>query len=185
MRSLYAFMMVSLDGSFEGPNHDLSWHQTDSEFVSFALEQLAQVGTILFGRRTYEMMASFWPTDQAKDDPETAQFMNTLPKVVFSSTLKEATWNATELVNTSAIEKVKSLKEGEGKTIAVFGSNKLLVSLAEAGLVDEFRLMINPIAIGKGTALFTGIKEPLELKLLRTREFQNGNVLLTYQPERK
>src|SRR5579872_1265701 len=91
MRKVFLFMMVSLDGYFEGPNHDLSWHNVDEEFNKFAIAQTKNVGTLLFGRRTYELMRDFWPTEEArKTDPIVANQMNTTPKIVFSRTLKEA-----------------------------------------------------------------------------------------------
>ena len=94
MRKVFLFMMVSLDGYFEGPNHELDWHNVDKEFVDFALEQLDEIDTILFGRVTYQMMASFWQSEHAKKtDPLTAKAMNTLPTVIFSRTLKKADWN--------------------------------------------------------------------------------------------
>src|SRR5262245_43423205 len=96
---LFAFNMVTLDGFFEGPNQDISWHNVDEDFNQFAVEQTANVGAILFGRVTYEGMASYWPTPEAQaNDPEIAQLMNTLPKVVFSRTLQRADWNNTRLI---------------------------------------------------------------------------------------
>ena len=181
MRKVYLFMMISLDGYFEGPNHDLSWHNTDEEFQEFALEQLNDTDTILFGRKTYEMMASFWPSEEAqKDDPVTAELMTSTPKVVFSKTLNDVSWSNTKLVKGDAALEIKDLKAQPGKDIAIFGSNNLSVSLAEQGLVDGFRIMVNPVAIGEGTALFKGIKQRLNLKLTDTREFKNGNILLSY-----
>lgn len=190
-------MMVSLDGYFEGENHDISWHQVDGEFGKFAVEQMEEVGTILFGRTTYELMADFWPTEQArKADAETAELMNSLPKIVFSKTLQNVSetehWKNVTLLHEVNIDEIKKLKSEavppsqnseKAKNIAILGSNKLLVELTKLGLVDEFRIMVNPIVIGKGTPLFHGIKEKLSLKLLRTRQFGNGNMLITYSPD--
>ena len=89
-RKIFLFMMVSLDGYFEGPDHDISWHRVDSEFNDFSLEQMSKVDTLMFGRRTYELMESYWPSEEARqDDPKVAEFLNTLPKIVFSRNMTE------------------------------------------------------------------------------------------------
>lgn len=182
MRKLFLFMMTSLDGYFEGPDHDLSWHNVDEEFVEFAIEQLQTIDTILFGRRTYEMMASFWSSEEAlKTDPETAKLMSETPKVVFSRTLQEAKWHDTRLATRDVKDEVMELKRQPGKDIAVFGSSNLCLSLLDDNLLDELRIMINPIAIGEGRPLFAGIGHRLKLQLADTRKFASGNVLLTYR----
>lgn len=185
MRKLFAFNMVSLDGFFEGPDHDLYWHHVDEEFNQFAIEQTSAVGAILFGRVTYEMMASFWPTPQAEaDDPQIAHLMNTLPKVVFSRTLDRADWANTRLVKGDLGEEVTKLKQEPGKDLAVFGSAKLLESLVQEDLVDEHRVLVNPLVLGSGTPLFKNNGQRVKLKLVSTRTFHNGNVLLVYEPDR-
>lgn len=184
MRKIFLFMMVSLDGFFEGANHDLSWHHVDEEFNDFAIKQLHEADTLLFGRRTYDMMASFWPSEQAiKTDTTVAGLMNNMNKIVISETLKIADWNNTTLLKDDVDETIKKLKDQTGKDIALLGSNNLMIHLTEMHLIDEYRIMVNPIVIGKGTLLFHGIKEKLNLKLLKTRKFKNGNMLLTYQPK--
>ena len=182
MRKTYLFMMISIDGFFEGPDHDLYWHNVDQEFVRFAVDQLSATDTILFGRKTYEMMASFWPTDEAKAaDPLTAAAMNETPKVVFSRTLEKAEWQNTRLVRDGVKEAVEDLKRQPGKDIAVFGSSDLAVSLFQVGLLDELRIMVNPVVLGGGKRLFEGIDGRLNLTLIASRAFGNGNVLLAYQ----
>ena len=189
MRKIFLFMMVSLDGYFEGKDHDISWHNVDEEFVDFAIEQTSQVGTLLFGRRTYQLMEGFWPTEEAlKSDPKTAELMNNTPKIVFSKTLEKVeetdNWKNVTLVKDKVEEEIKKLKDQPGKDIAVFGSSNLCVSLIKMGLLDELRIMVNPVAIGEGTTLFEGMKDKLKLKLEKTRTFKNGNVLLTYSLDR-
>jgi len=184
MRKTYLFMMVSLDGFFEGPDHDIYWHNADEEFDRFTIDQLGEVGTILFGRKTYEMMASFWPTETAKaSDPIVAEKMNATPKIVFSKTLEKAEWQNTRLVRDGVKETVEDLKRQPGKDIAVFGSSDLAVSLLQMGLLDELRIMVNPVVLGGGKRLFEGIRDRLDLTLVNTRTFRNGNVLLYYQPK--
>ena len=183
MRKLFLFMMVSLDGFFEGPDHEIDWHNVDEEFNEFAINQLNEIGTLLFGRVTYEGMASYWPTPFAlEDDPDVAGMMNAMPKIVFSRTLERADWNNTRLVKEHIAAEVTQLKQQQGGDIAVFGSANLAESLLEMGLIDELRIMVNPVILGNGKPLFTGIHERQKLKLLQTRTFGSGNVLLTYQP---
>ncbi len=178
-------MMVSLDGYFEGLNHDLSWHCVDREFNIFAAEQLREIDLILFGRKTYQLMESFWPSKAGlEDDPIVANLMNNTPKVVVSSSLnyvhETEHWKNIMLIKDNIVEKLRKLKEQPGKDIALLASNKLLVYLVEQGLVDELRVMINPVAIGKGTQFFTGIQSKQKFSLDKTRIFGNGNVLLYY-----
>jgi len=186
LRNLFAFNMVTLDGFFEGPNRDISWHNVDDEFNQFAIEQASTVGAILFGRVTYELMASYWPTPAAQsDDPMVANLMNTLPKVVFSRTLQKAEWNNTRLIKDNVAEEILKMKQEPGNDLAVFGSANLLSSLMQMNLVDEHRVMVNPVLIGSGTPLFRNIAQKVDLKLVKTRTFKSGNVLLYYQPDKK
>jgi dihydrofolate reductase len=186
MRKVFLFNMTTLDGYFEGPNQDISWHNVDEEFNEFAIEQLNEIGTLLFGRVTYEGMASYWPTEVAiRNDPGVAGLMNSLPKIVFSKTLDKAEWSNTRLVNDNVAEEVSTLKQQPGKDIAIFGSSDLAVTLARQGLIDEYRIIVNPVFLGGGTPLLKGIKDKLNLKLLKARTFKSGNVLLYYVPEKE
>lgn len=176
-------MMTSVDGFFEGPDHDLSWHNADAEFNDFVIEQARGIDLILFGRKTYEMMADFWPSEYArKTDPEVAEIMNATPKIVVSKTLARADWNNTRLISGEIVKNIAELKRRPGKDIAIFGSNNLCVSLIPESLIDEFRIMINPVALGRGSPLFAGLRERSDLKLIKAREFRSGNVLLCYKP---
>lgn len=185
MRKLFMFNLVTLDGYFEGLNNDISWHNVDAEFNEYAIDMLNSVDTLLFGRVTYDLMAGFWPSEAAKrDDPIVAGKMNSLSKVVFSKTLKKAEWSNTRLVNDHMEEEIQSMKGQFGKDIVLLGSGSIVSQLAQRGLIDEFRIMVNPVVLGKGNPLFKGIKEKLDLKLLRTKVFRSGNVLLYYEPGR-
>jgi dihydrofolate reductase len=186
MRKVVFFMLISLDGYFEGPSRDINWHNVDEEFNEFAIQQTSEFGALLFGRVTYELMAGYWPTEAAKhDDPIVAGLMNSLPKIVFSKTLQKAEWENTRLVKDNFIEAVSELKKEAGKDIAIFGSSDLAVTFIEHGLIDEFRIMINPVVLGEGKPLFRGLQNRLDLKLIRTRMFKSGNILLYYQPAKK
>jgi dihydrofolate reductase len=183
MRKVILFNLVSLDGYFEGPNHALDWHNVDAEFQEFSIAQLDSAGMLLFGRVTYEMMAGFWSTaSAARDDPATAAAMNRLPKLVFSRTFKSITWQNSRLVKENVVEEVRSLKGEPGKDLFIFGSSDLSVTLIQHGLIDEFRILVNPVVLGKGTTLFQGIQGRLKLHLMKTQTFHSGNVLLIYQP---
>ncbi len=182
MRKVLAFNLVSLDGFFEGPDHNIDWHNVDDEFNDFAVQQLADLGMLIFGRVTYELMASYWPTATAiETDPHVSSQMNALPKVVFSRTLQTADWTNTRLVNTDAAAEVAALKQQPGKDIALFGSAKLQSGLLQAGQIDELRVMLNPVILGRGTPLFKP-EDQLKLTLLDLKRFRSGNVLLTYGP---
>ena len=181
MRKLFSFNMVTLDGFFAGVNGDINWHNVDAEFNEFAIAQLNEIGTLLFGRVTYQMMASYWPTpDAVKDDPIVAGLMNHLPKIVFSKTLAKAGWENTKLIKDKIAEELTKLKQQSGKDIAVFGSANLMSTLMQMDLIAEHRVMVNPVVLGSGSPLFQN-KDKLNLKLLKTRTFGNGNVLLSYQ----
>ena len=174
-----SFIMVTLDGFFDGDQPwDLSWHRTDEEFNSFASEQLDEFDALVFGRATYEGMAQYWPTEDAvKTDPEVAGRMNDSPKIVVSRTLNkpEPAWSNTTLVKDAA--ELRSQKN-----LLVLGSAVLTTSLLEAGLLDQLRIMVNPVLIGSGRSLTSSAKGPIALRLHARREFGNGNVLLTYAP---
>jgi dihydrofolate reductase len=178
--------MVTVDGFFEGSNHELDWHNVDGEFNEFAIEQTGKVDVLLFGRVTYQMMASYWPTPSAiANDPIVAGQMNRVPKIVFSRTLEKAEWNNTRLIKDHIAEEILKLKQQPGKDLALFGSANLMSTLMQLDLIDEHRIMVNPVILGSGNPLFKKTKDKLNLKLIKTRTFGNGNVLLCYQPVRK
>ena len=183
MRRLVSFMVMTLDGYTEGPEHAFDWPNVDDEFNEFSVSQLNDIDILLFGRVTYEGMASFWPTPEAFEfDPVIAERMNTIPKVVLSSTLAEATWQNSTLVIEDAISAAAKLKQEDGKDLALFGSQTLTVSLLEAGLIDELRVLVNPILLSGGPTLFAGLHDRVPLTLMRTTVFCSGNVLLRYRP---
>ena len=187
MRKIFLFMMLSLDGYYVGSNGDISWHNADNaEFNEFAVQQTSAADTLLFGRKTYELMVSYWPTQIAKkDDPIVASLMNSLPKIVVSKTLDKVDWENIRLIKENVAEEIAKLKGQPGKDIAILGSSDLTVFLMQRGLVDECRIMVNPVALGAGKSLFTGLHDKINLKLISTRTFDSGNVLLTYQPENR
>jgi dihydrofolate reductase len=182
MRKIYWFEMLSLDGYHEGDHDELDWHNVDAEFHDFALQQLGHTDTLLFGRKTYDMMAGFWSSEAAMQaDPETSEAMNRLPKVVVSRTRTAAEWAPVTIINADVPAALARLKNQPGKDIALLGSSVLATSLLGDGLIDELRIMLNPVVLGRGHALLAGA-EPANLALRGVREFRSGNVLLTYEP---
>jgi dihydrofolate reductase len=182
MRKVILSMMITLDGFYEGPNHEIDWHRVDDEFNEFASDQISAIDLMLFGRVTYELMASYWPTPAAMtDDPIIAYKMNNSPKIVFSNTLKNAEWSNTRLVKGNAADEVIKLKQQPGKDMIIFGSGKLVSSLAQSGLMDEYRLFVAPVILGKGNPIFRDVRDRQNVKLMSTRTFRNGNILLCYQ----
>jgi dihydrofolate reductase len=184
MRKLIVFNHVSLDGYFVDAGGDMSWAHRgdDSEWNAFASENASGGGELVFGRITYEMMAGFWPTPQALQMmPAVAEGMNTSSKVVFSRTLDAASWNNTRLIKGDIAAQMRKLKEEAGPGMAILGSGSIVSQLAQAGLIDEYHLVINPIVLGGGRTMFEGVEEKLRLKLINTRTFRNENVLLRYE----
>lgn len=185
MAKLISFVFVTLDGYYKGPGEDISWHRHGREENEYAAEGLRSEGTLLFGRVTYEMMARYWPTpDAARDNPVVAAGMNRAAKVVFSRSLKKVEWPNTRLLKGAPAEEVPKLKAAAGKDMTLLGSGSVLTQLAEAGLIDEYQVMVDPVAIGDGTPLFKGLKRKLDLELVASRAFPSGTVLLTYRPPR-
>ena len=186
MRKLVSFTQVTLDGYFTGRQGDISWAhegQQDAEWNAFVAENASGGGQLLFGRMTYDLMVSYWPTPAAREhDPVVADGMNNLPKVVFSRTLDKASWSNTRLVKGDLAAEVRKMKQEPGEDMAILGSGSIVSQLAQAGLIDEYQIVIKPVVLGEGRTMFDGVKEKLTLKLTKTRAFTNGNVLLCYEP---
>ena len=186
MRKLIVFNHVSLDGYFTDSNGNMSFAQNpfpDAEWDAFVAGNAGGGGTLVFGRVTYELMASFWPTPFAAEQmPDVAERMNNLPKVVFSRTMKEASWQNTKLVKNDMAGEVRKMKNEDGNDMVIFGSGMIVSQLAQENLIDEYQFVVNPVILGKGRTMFEGIQEKLTLKLKSTRPFGNGNVLLCYEP---
>lgn len=184
MRRIIFQMMISVDGYFEGLNKEIDWHHVDEEFNDYAIDLLNSLDLLVFGRVTYDLMASYWPTPHAiQHDPVVAEKMNSLNKIVFSKTLSSAEWKNTRLVKENIVEEISNLKQQPGKDIAIFGSSDLCLTLIPANLIDHYRIIVNPVVLGSGKTLFKGIKDKLQLKLIKTRPFLSGNIMLYYQAD--
>ena len=183
MRKVTVFNFITLNGYFEGPKRDISWHKHGAEENEYAAEMLKAGNMLLFGRVTYEMMASYWPTPMAtQNDPVVAEGMNSAEKIVFSRTLRKAEWNNTRVVNDNIVDGIKQMKKMPGNDMTILGSGSIVTHFAEQGLIDEYQIMVDPVILCDGTSIFKGIKHGLNLKLTKTRTFKSGVVLLCYQP---
>jgi dihydrofolate reductase len=181
---LVVFNNVSLDGYFVDMNGDMSWaHSDDPEWSAFTKENAQGDAVFVFGRITYELMSTYWPTPYAlKSNPDVAERMNAQRKIVFSRTLDEATWNNTTLAKGDIAAKMRKLKDESGPDLLIFGSGTIVSQLTQHALIDEYRLVVKPIVLGSGRTMFEGVDTKLSLKLTDTRAFRNGNVLLCYEP---
>jgi dihydrofolate reductase len=178
MRRLFVSNLMSLDGSFEGPNHEFDWFAPDEEFFSYAKEMLRSVDTILFGRATYEYMAAYWP---AALRDEIADQMNGLPKFVVSRTLQKTEWNNSSLLTGNLAQEISKLKQRPGKDIVILGSAMLASSLLQMGLIDEYRVIVAPLLLGRGNPLFKDVRQGIKLKLAGTKVLSSGVIVLYYQ----
>jgi len=183
MRKLIVFNSISLDGYYAGPDGDIDWFIHDPE-VDKASHEMMTPDTIIFGRETYQMFESYWP-HVARDPraPEGARMMadelNRMTKVVFSTTLQEVEWENSVLFGGNLAREVQKLKAGTGEDITLFGSGTIVQQLANEGLIDEYLLLLTPVVVGGGKALFEDV-ERLKLELLETRSFRSGVVVLHY-----
>jgi len=181
MSKLIQWNVLSLDGYFDGAKSwDVEWFHSfyDKDQEEFSIEQLRKAGALLFGRVTYEGMAAYWQTATGV----VADYMNSLPKVVFSRTLERAEWNNTRLIHDNAAEEAAKLKRKMDGDLFVFGSGRLCATLLEAGLFDEVRLGVAPVILGRGVTLFGRDLSRLRLKLLEARPLNSGTVILRYEP---
>ena len=186
MKKLSVFNFLALNGYYKGLNEDISWHRHGAEEAEFAAQGAQTESTLLFGRKTFEMMASYWPTPQGvRDNPGVAEGMNKSQKIVLTTTLKTVTWQNTQIIGGNAIEEIRKLKEKGNNDITVLGSGSVVTQLAAAGLIDVFQFMVDPVLLGDGTAALKGLSQTLSLKLIDSRTFKSGVVMLTYEPTKE
>lgn len=184
MRKIVLMMSVSLDGFIEGPHREIDWHRVDAELHRHFNEEIKKLGGLLDGRVTHELMAEFWPT--ADQDPEStaevaefAGIWRDLPKIVYSRTLEHADWNTT-IVRDVVPDEVRALKERPGGDLGLGGAD-LAATFLRHDLVDEVRVYVHPVLIGRGKPLFPESDTPTDLRLVESRTFGNGVVLLRYE----
>ena len=186
MGKLIVSNQISLDGYFVDAHGAMSWAHNqgeDEEWNEFVATNASGGGLLVFGRITYELMASYWPTSAAlQNDPVVAERMNNLPKLVFSRTLDKASWNRTRLVKDGMAAEMRRLKSEPGNDMAIMGSGTIVSQLTQERLIDEYQIVVIPVVLGAGRTMFDGVNGRLGLALAETRGFRNGNVLLRYEP---
>lgn len=186
-RRIFVMNRITLDGFYAGPNGEIDWFIRDPA-VDLAAHEIIQPDTILFGRLTYQMFANVWP-QVAEDDnaPEearvTANELNQLHKIVYSRTLREVTWANSELAVDDLLPHVQQLRQDEGNDIIIFGSGSIVQQLMNAGLIDEYLLIVSPVVLGLGKSLFQDVQKS-PLNLIESRSFESGNVLIHYKLSR-
>lgn len=185
MQKVSVFNHITLDGYFVDGNGGMAWAKVqngDQEWNTFVAENSSGEATLLFGRATYELMASYWPTPAAdQHNPIVAHRMNQLQKVVFSRTLQRANWNNTTLIKEDLPGAIRKMKAEAGNGMVILGSGTIVSQLANEGLIDDYQFVVNPLVLGRGRTMFEGISEKHSLKLTKSRTFNNGFVFLCYE----
>lgn len=186
MRNVIALMHISLDGFCAGPNGELEWARVDEELYEYVADLVRTVDTALYGRITYGMMEGYWPTvpanpESTEHDLRHAEWVENVQKIVFSRTLDNVTWNNTRLVKDDIAEEVARLKRQPGGDMMIFGSPSIVHTLTRHGLIDDWRITVNPIVLGRGIPLFKDVRDTMNFKLLGTRTFRAEVVGLHYR----
>ena len=171
--------MMSLDGYIEGPNGDINWHVWNEEMSDYMMAFFKTVDTFIYGRKSYELMLTYWPFETGKF----ADIMNRTPKIIFSKTLDKVEWNS-RLIKQNVIEEIQLEKRKTGKDLVLFAGADIASTFMENGLIDEFRLIVNPVVLGEGTSLFQ-VRNQMDLELLESRTFGCGNILLRYSSKNR
>jgi len=186
MRKLISFMHVSLDGFVTGPGGEMDWIIIDEEIFKDSISFAATTDTALYGRKTYEMMSGYWPgvltnPNSTALELHYAEWIENIHKIVFSKTLKNVNWNNTQLIKENIAERITKLKQTQGKSMMIFSSPNLTHSFMQMNLIDEYRINVNPVVLGKGVPLFKNIDHMIDLKLLKTKKFKSGVVGFLYE----
>ena len=186
MRKIVLFMHTSLDGFVAGPNGEMDWINVDDDMFEYAGKQTDEADTALYGRVTYQMMESYWPTagDQpnaTKHDKQHSTWYNKVAKVVLSKTMEGVNLANVNIISNNVPNEIIKLKQATGKNILIFGSPTAAHSLMAENLIDDYWLFVNPILLGEGIPMFKGIMDRTKLKLVTTNTFSSGVVCLNYE----
>jgi dihydrofolate reductase len=182
MRKVVVSEFVSLDGVMEDPQWTFQFGSKEQE--KFKFDELKASDALLLGRVTYDDFAAAWP-NMVEQTGEYGEMMNGYPKYVVSTTLGEVQWNNSSLIKSNIAEEISKLKQQPGKDILVFGSCGLAQTLMQLDLIDEYRLMVFPVVLGSGKRLFGGGIDKKALRLVETKTFDSGVIVLTYQSDKK
>lgn len=186
MKNIVLFLHTSLDGFVAGPNGEMDWIKVDADIFDYVGKRAHATDTALYGRKTFELMEAYWPTaadkpNASKHDKEHAAWYKTVHKVVVSKTMQGRQLPRTTIISDNIAEAVRKLKQGEGKEIVIFGSPSVGHLLVAEGLVDGLWLFVNPIVLGEGIPVFSGVREKTRLKLVTTHTFASGVICLHYE----
>jgi dihydrofolate reductase len=187
MRKVVLFMHISLDGFCAGPDGELDWISYDEELQEYAAGIVSEVGSPMYGRVTYQMMESYWPTvlsdgkEHNQNTIEHAEWVENIPKIVFSKTLPEVTWNNTTLIKSNIAEEVAKLKMQPGKNLVIFGSPGLSHKFMEMDLIDEYQLTMSPVILGNGIPMFDKVKSKTKLNLIKSTTLKSGVITMHYE----
>lgn len=186
MRKLILFMHTSLDGFVAGPNGEMNWIIVDDEIFDYVGGEVDKADTALYGRVTYQMMESYWPTagnqpNASKHEKHHSSWYNKVAKVVLSRIMKGCALDNTTIVSGNLVVEINKIKEAPGKDIIMFGSPSAAHSLMAEELIDDYWLFVNPVLLSKGMPLFKNVKQITSLKLLLSHQFTSGVVCLHYQ----
>jgi len=193
MRKIISFMHLSLDGFVAGPNGELDWVKIDEEIFDHVGKRIRKSDAALYGRVTYQMMESYWPTaadkpTATKHDIEHSKWYSKAHKIVLSKTMKEESLTNTTIISENLADRINEIKQsrtGGSEDLLLFGSPTATHSLLQLNLIDGFWLFVNPIILGRGIPLFVDIKDKIKLNLLTTRQFTSGVIELNYTVDRK
>lgn len=181
MRKVVVWNLVTLDGYFEGGKGELDWFVVNEEFIEASRDMFKEFDTILFGRKTYRMMEKYWPMAD-DNDPTITHHMNKLPKIVFSKTLAKAEWNNSKIIKENIAEEIHEMKKLPGKDMVIFGSGEIVSFLTNQGLIDEYRIILNPVILGGGNPMFKNINVNVKMNLIKSKKLKSGVMILFYQP---
>jgi dihydrofolate reductase len=189
MRNVVLFMHISLDGFAAGPNGELDWISYNEELEKHAEELVSTAGAALYGRVTYKMMEGYWPTvlanpDATRHEIDHANWVENIPKYVFSRSMDKVEWNNTTLIKDNIAAEVAKLKQQPGKDLMIFGSPGLTHTFLQLDLIDEYQLTVSPVVLGRGAPLFQEVKDKTDLTLLKSKTLNSGVVTLHYATKR-
>jgi len=178
-------MHISLDGFVAGPNGEMNWIKVDEELFDYVGKRISESDTALYGRKTYEMMEGYWPTagdapDASRHDINHSRWYKNVHKIVLSKSMKDEVRDNTTIISDNLTARFNEIKQQEGSEICLFGSPTATHALIQMGLIDGYWLFVNPVILGEGIPLFTGIKDKINLKLLHTQQFSSGVTELDY-----
>ena len=189
MRKIVLFMHTSLDGYAAGTKGEMNWIHVDEEIFDYAAERTNEADTALYGRVTYEMMESYWPTagdkpKASKHDKKHSTWYNAVNKVILSKSIQGQKLKNTIIISDNIESQIQNVKQKEGKEIIIFGSPSAAHSLMQFDLIDDYWLFVNPVLLGNGIPVFGNIQEITKLKLIASHAFSSGVVCLHYERNR-